>query len=105
MSRAQEQRSMPRHSQTRQGRRQQLRRQQHVSARRQGQGRVNWSVIAGAAVVVAAIAIFAGAASGLWGGKGNSAAGLSSTEATSTAVAQILGPGITVAGIHCDPTG
>jgi len=95
---------MARHTQTRQGRRQALRRQQQVQSRRQQRGRFNWSFIAGAVVVVAAVALFAGFASGLFGGK-SSANGLSAQNATATAISSVLGTGYTVDGIHCDPTG
>jgi hypothetical protein len=93
---------MARHSQTRQARRQALRRQQQVQARRQRQGPFNWSFIAGGVVVVAAIAIFAVAATGIFKSSGSSANGVSGAAATATAISQFIGNGPTVRGIGCD---
>jgi hypothetical protein len=102
MSRPQEQHFMARHSQTRQARRQALRRQQQIQARRQKQGPFNWSFIAGAVVVVAAIAIFAAAATGVFKGSSSTANGATGPAATATAEAQFIGNGPTINGIGCD---
>jgi hypothetical protein len=93
---------MARHSQTRQARRQALRRQQQMQARGHKQGPFSWSFIAGAVVVVAAIAIFALAATGVFKSGTGSASGLSSADATATAVTQFIGTGPTINGIGCD---
>jgi hypothetical protein len=93
---------MGRRTQTRQARRQAARREQ---AQTRAAPSRRWPVIIGAAVVVAAVALFALAAVGIFKGSGPTANGISAPDATATAIAQTLGSGYTVDGIHCDTSG
>jgi hypothetical protein len=93
---------MARLAQRRQVRRQALRQQQQIRARRHGPAGLSWSVLIGVLVSAAAVALFTAAGTGLLSGKRNTAGGLSSQDATATAVRAILGTGPTIDGIGCD---